>query len=209
MEPSKDLYRETDDGYMIYVPTENTSEWAKEKLKMFLDSGLKYFDTEGYGFSKYSDCIKLRLAAEIDNPMSSEEIKEFFNTEVDLEIQKKSSMYYDLFEKFEFDSEKPYTTDEYIEFIKKMGEDLGIKYNEELEQLDLFKESGEHDDFYISSMACEKFTYQEMGNILYYIEKGQYYTGGIEFGIQKGQRDGNDVIVIISKANKLDSLLNN
>lgn len=209
MEPSIDLYRETDDGYMVYVPTENTSEWAKEKLKMFLDSGLKYFDTEGYGFTNHSDHIKLRLAAEEDNPLSSEEVKAFFQTEADFEIQKKSSMYYDLFEKFGFDSEKTYTTDEYVEFIKKMGEDLGIKYNEELEHLDLFKESGEHDDFYISSMSRDNFTYQGMEEILFYIEKGQFYTGGIEFGIVKGQKDdGNDVIVIISKANKLDSLNN-
>lgn len=203
MEPSKDLYRDTEDGYMVYIPNEGTTEWAEEKLKMFLDCGLKYFDTEGYGFSKYSDCIKLRLAAEKDNPLSSGEIKEFFNTEVDFEIQKKSGVYYDLFEKFGFDSEKTYTTDEYIEFIKKMGEDLGIIYNEELEKIE-WNEFGTHDDFILSSLNCENFTYQTMEKILFFIEQGQYYTGGIEFGIMRGQKDGHDAISVVSKSKNFE-----
>ena len=85
--------------YMIFVdiPLENTVEWSEEKLKIFQEHSVDYFYTEGYSFSDYSEGIALWLAVDKSTALTKEEMEDFFNSEVDLEIKERKQKEYEEF----------------------------------------------------------------------------------------------------------------
>lgn len=204
MEPTLDLIREREniddsDGAMVNVPRENTVEWAEEKLQEFLDSGIKYFDTEGYGFTDYSEHIKLRLGTEKDNPLSEDEIKAFFQSEADIELRKKLNPNLLILDEIGYDENKTYTMDEYVEFFTKILEGMGKAYNAELAQMNPMDS---YDGFHIErALGITDFSSENIESVMNYMEYGRDGYGGItEFCVLKGtNEEGTETINIIVK----------
>ena len=74
---------------MIDVPLEHTVEWTKEKLAAFQESGIQYFQMEGYGDTDYSVQIALWLCPDKSSALTRAEIESFFQSDVDLEIRER------------------------------------------------------------------------------------------------------------------------
>lgn len=79
-----------DDGIHIYIPVKNTVEWAEEKKDFFLENGVTYFNLEGYGeIAGVGASAKLQIKND-EKVFTEEELKQFFSSDIDLELQKQA-----------------------------------------------------------------------------------------------------------------------
>ena len=84
---------DSDDGIMVYVPLKDTVTWAEEKKDLFLEQGVTYFKMEGYGsLTDVCGVVKLQIQ-NAEKTFTEEELKQFFQSDVDLEIQKQVDEY--------------------------------------------------------------------------------------------------------------------
>lgn len=186
-------------GYIVDIPRENTGEWAKEKRQAFLDKGLKYYYMQYRSSTQYTASVMLWLGTEDKQPISEDEIKAFFQSESDDDIQKMSNPYYDLFEKVGLDTNETYTIDEYMEFFTKIFEEMGKTSNSELAQMNPMNQ---YDGFHIERVLdVTDFSSENLEGIMNYIEYGRDGRGGItEFCVLKGKNsEGAENLNIILK----------